>query len=53
MQARGQGGLLDVKLDPRFTDNRLVYLSYAGRAKTERLGLQSRVVGSRTAGLNT
>jgi aldose sugar dehydrogenase len=27
--ARGQGGLLDVKLDPRFTDNRLVYLSYA------------------------
>ena len=29
VQARGQGGLLDVKLDPRFTDNRLVYLSYA------------------------
>jgi glucose/arabinose dehydrogenase len=27
--ARGQGGLLDVKLDPRFADNRLVYLSYA------------------------
>jgi aldose sugar dehydrogenase len=27
--ARGQGGLLDVALDPRFADNRLVYLAYA------------------------
>jgi aldose sugar dehydrogenase len=27
--ARAQGGLLDVALDPRFADNRLVYLSYA------------------------
>jgi glucose/arabinose dehydrogenase len=27
--ARGQGGLLDVALDPKFADNRLVYLSYA------------------------
>ncbi len=27
--ARGQGGLLDVALDPRFSENRLVYLSYA------------------------
>jgi glucose/arabinose dehydrogenase len=27
--ARGQGGLLDVELDPRFAENRLVYLSYA------------------------
>jgi aldose sugar dehydrogenase len=27
--ARGQGGLLDVAVDPRFTENRLVYLSYA------------------------
>ena len=27
--ARGQGGLLDVALDPRFAENRLVYLSYA------------------------
>jgi glucose/arabinose dehydrogenase len=26
--ASGQGGLLDVALDPRFADNRLVYLSY-------------------------
>jgi len=29
VQARGQGGLLDVALDPRFGENRLVYLSYA------------------------
>lgn len=28
--ARGQGGLLDVALHPRFTENGLVYLSYAG-----------------------
>lgn len=27
--AHGQGGLLDVALDPNFKDNRLVYLSYA------------------------
>jgi aldose sugar dehydrogenase len=27
--ARGQGGLLDVAIDPRFADNRLVYLSYS------------------------
>ena len=27
--ARGQGGLLDVELDPRFAENQLVYLSYA------------------------
>jgi len=29
--ASGQGGLLDVALHPRFAENRLVYLSYAGR----------------------
>ena len=27
--AQGQGGLLDVAVDPSFTENRLVYLSYA------------------------
>lgn len=27
--ARGQGGLLDVVLDPDFTSNRVIYLSYA------------------------
>jgi aldose sugar dehydrogenase len=29
VSARGQGGLLDVALDPRFADNRALYLSYA------------------------
>jgi glucose/arabinose dehydrogenase len=29
VQARGQGGLLDIALDPRFADNRLIYLAYA------------------------
>jgi aldose sugar dehydrogenase len=29
VQAQGQGGLLDVALDPKFEENRLVYLSYA------------------------
>lgn len=31
VDARGQGGLLDVTLDPQFASNRLVYLSYAER----------------------
>lgn len=31
--AVGQGGLLDVVLHPRFRDNRLVYLSYAGKGR--------------------
>lgn len=29
VDAAGQGGLLDVALDPKFAENRLVYLSYA------------------------
>jgi len=29
VEARGQGGLLDVALSPRFAEDRLVYLSYA------------------------
>lgn len=29
VHAKGQGGLLDIALDPRFAENRLVYLSYA------------------------
>ena len=29
VQARGQGGLLDVALHPRFADNNLVYLSFS------------------------
>ena len=31
--ARGQGGLLDVALDPDFNNNRLIYLSYAEPGK--------------------
>lgn len=31
VDARGQGGLLDVALDPAFAENRLVYLSFAER----------------------
>ena len=39
VQARSQGGLLDVTLDPQFAQNRLVYLSFSepgegGRAST-------------------
>jgi glucose/arabinose dehydrogenase len=33
--ARGQGGLLDVALHPRFTENRLVYWSYAEAAAAD------------------
>ena len=34
VDARGQGGLMDVVLDPKFSDNRLVYWSYSeGDAK--------------------
>ena len=36
VDARGQGGLLDVALDPRFSDNRWVYLSYAERSSGNR-----------------
>lgn len=33
VDARGQGGLLDVTIDPAFAENRLVYLSYAERGQ--------------------
>jgi glucose/arabinose dehydrogenase len=36
--ARGQGGLLDVALDPRFAENRLVYLSYAEPGESSTAG---------------
>ena len=36
--ARGQGGLLDVALDPNFAQNRLVYLSYAEERRDRRAG---------------
>ena len=52
--AVGEGGLLDVALDPRFAHNRLVYLSYAeaaqggvgttvARARLDANGLQGRL----------
>jgi glucose/arabinose dehydrogenase len=36
--ARGQGGLLDVTLDPAFATNRLVYLSYSEPASDGKAG---------------
>ena len=36
--AGGQGGLLDVALDPRFADNRLIYISYAEAREGSRNG---------------
>jgi glucose/arabinose dehydrogenase len=36
--AEGQGGLLDVALDPRFAENRFVYLSYAAPGQYGRAG---------------
>ncbi|MCS6876936.1 MAG: PQQ-dependent sugar dehydrogenase, partial [Geminicoccaceae bacterium] len=47
--ARGQGGLLDVALDPDFVTNRLVYLSYAapiGRGAATRVA-RGRLDGQR------
>ena len=38
VQASGQGGLLDAALDPRFADNRLVYLAYAEPGEGRRAG---------------
>lgn len=36
--ARGQGGLLDIALSPRFAEDRLVYLSYAEQGVDGRAG---------------
>ncbi|MFP5430599.1 MAG: PQQ-dependent sugar dehydrogenase [Gammaproteobacteria bacterium] len=38
-RVRGQGGLLDIALDPGFADNRLVYLSYAEAGPGDTSGL--------------
>ena len=54
VDARGQGGLLDVALDPKFAENRFVYWSYSepgdsgnstavARGKLESSGLQGRL----------
>lgn len=45
--AQGQGGLLDVALDPRFADNHLVYLSFA---EPGREGAGTAVARGRLAG---
>lgn len=47
--ARGQGGLLDVALDPAFATNQLVYLSYAepGQAGASTAVARGRLVGTR------
>lgn len=55
IQEVGQGGLLGVALHPRFADNRLVYLSYAGAEggghSTE--VLRARFDGARLDGVET
>ena len=43
----GQGGLLDVALHPRFTQNDLVYLSYAARGES---GISTEVARGRLSG---
>ncbi len=54
VDARGQGGLLDVALDPKFVDNGFVYLSYSeageggngtavARGRLESTGVQGRL----------
>jgi glucose/arabinose dehydrogenase len=47
IEARGQGGLLDVALHPNFEQNRWVYLSYTGRGKN---GLGTEVIRGRLHG---
>ena len=45
--AQGQGGLLDVALHPRFTENNLVYLSFVARGEG---GIGTEVARGRLAG---
>ena len=56
VDARGQGGLLDVALDPSFADNAFIYLSYSeageggngtavARGRLESSGVQGRLTG--------
>jgi glucose/arabinose dehydrogenase len=44
VDARGQGGLLDVVVDPKFAENRLVYLSYAEPGSGAEAGRNSTAV---------
>ena len=50
--ARGQGGLLDVALDPNFTKNRLVYLSYADPGEGRTAGMAGTAVAQGRFGQN-
>ena len=50
VQHGGQGGLLDVKVDPKFTENQWVYLSYAEPAPDGTAG--TAVARGRLAGRN-
>lgn len=45
--AKGQGGLLDIALDPDFKNNQIIYLSYTARGKG---GLGTEVVKGKLAG---
>src|SRR6476660_4862616 len=51
--AEGQGGLLDVALDPQFAQNHLIYLSYAepGAGGAGTAVARARLDGQRLAGL--
>ncbi len=40
IKAKGQGGLLDVAIDPEFEKNQLVYISYVGIGSKGRLGTE-------------
>jgi aldose sugar dehydrogenase len=50
IEAGGQGGLLDVVLDPRFAENRLVYLSYSEPATGGERGNSTAVARARLEG---
>jgi glucose/arabinose dehydrogenase len=50
IDVRGQGGLLDVALDPRFAENRLVYLSYSEPAGKGESGNSTAVARGRLEG---
>jgi aldose sugar dehydrogenase len=47
IKAKGQGGLLDIALDPDFIDNQLIYLSYSAADKT---GIGTEVASAKLIG---
>ena len=51
VRARSQGGLLDVTLDPKFAENRLIYLSYSEPGENGRAGTAVARARLGTAGL--